>query len=102
MKLLEPKYDSYRYRLFQKTGCLLTADGADDNLVQPEGLPNYAVPPPSIMDLCTDIPVSMESRGPADEEMLVDDIEDDGQEENMVIVDPSEEDDRNIFDIFVL
>ena len=29
-------------------------------------------------------------------------FEDDGQEENMVIVDPSEEDDRNIFDIFVL
>ena len=54
------------------------------------------------MNPCTDIPVSMESCGPADEEMPVDDIEDDGQEENMVIVDPSEEDDRNIFDIFVL
>ena len=29
-------------------------------------------------------------------------IEHDGEEDNMVILDPSEEDDRNIFDIFAL
>ena len=55
------------------------------------------------MDPCTDFPVSMESCGPADDddEMVVD-IEHDGEEDNMVILDPSEEDDRNIFDIFAL
>ena len=31
--LTDTKFDHYRCRLFQKTGCLLTADGTDDDLV---------------------------------------------------------------------
>eukprot|EP00794_Sanderia_malayensis_P013638 gene13638-15064_t len=32
---------SYRKKLFQKTGLLMTADGSDDELIRPEGFPNY-------------------------------------------------------------
>ena len=39
-------YDHFRWRCFEKTGCLLTADGSNDENVQPEGLLNYKVMPP--------------------------------------------------------
>lgn len=40
-------YDSVRFRCFQKTGCLITADGSDDDKIKPEGLEDcYVVPPP--------------------------------------------------------
>lgn len=39
-------FDHYCHHLFQKTGCLLTADGIDDDLDQPKGHPSYNVPPP--------------------------------------------------------
>ena len=29
----------------ERVGCLITTDGTDDNLIKPEGLPNYSVPP---------------------------------------------------------
>ncbi|MEO0683927.1 MAG: hypothetical protein AAFY76_02490 [Cyanobacteria bacterium J06649_11] len=45
-KLIGPAYDNFRWRMFQKTGCLITANGEEDNLIQPEGLENYKVPPP--------------------------------------------------------
>ena len=28
-------------RLFQKTGCLITIDGSDDDLINPQGLEDY-------------------------------------------------------------
>ena len=46
----EEKYDSIRYKCWLNTGCLITADGSDDSLIKPEGLPNYQVPPPSMLD----------------------------------------------------
>ena len=48
--LIDADWDNLRYRLFQKTCCLLTADGTDDYLVRPEGIPNCEIPPPSIID----------------------------------------------------
>ena len=33
--------------MWLKTGCLITADGSNDDKIAPEGLPNYQVPPPS-------------------------------------------------------
>lgn len=33
--------------MFQKSGCLITANGEDDDKIQPEGLDNYKVPPPA-------------------------------------------------------
>ena len=36
-------YDHFRWRCFEKTGMLLTADGSSDNKVAPEGLKNFQV-----------------------------------------------------------
>ena len=46
LKLQEPKYDRFRRLCFEKTGCLITADGSDDALIKPEGLPDFVVTPP--------------------------------------------------------
>ena len=45
--LNQPKYDKLRNACWTATGCLLTADGSDDHLVKPEGLPEFQVPPPT-------------------------------------------------------
>ena len=45
-KLCEPAYDHFRRRCWEKTGCLITADGSEDDKISPEGLRNYHVPPP--------------------------------------------------------
>ena len=45
-KLLSSKYDALRLSIWRKTGCLLTVDGSEDLLVEPEQLPNYKVPAP--------------------------------------------------------
>lgn len=45
-RLSGEKYASSRYRCFEKTGCLVTADGTGDDKIQPEGLPGYSIPPP--------------------------------------------------------
>ena len=42
-----PDYDHLRQRCWEKTGCLMTADGSEDDKITPEGLPNYRVPPPA-------------------------------------------------------
>ena len=38
------EYNQTRYRCFEKTGCLITADGSNDSKIKPEGLHDYAVP----------------------------------------------------------
>ena len=38
-----PDYDHFRWRCFEKTGMLLTADGSGDDKVNPEGLKNFQV-----------------------------------------------------------
>ena len=43
-----PQYNAVRYRCFQKTGCLITADGTDDEKIKPEGLEDCYVVPPSL------------------------------------------------------
>ena len=48
--LQHPDYDHFRRRCFEKTGCLLTADGSEDDKVQPEGLIGYKVNPPLPFD----------------------------------------------------
>ena len=101
--LIEEKYDDFRRKIFIKTGCLLTADGSGDDLVDPEGLPNYKVPPPSIIEPSPQRAESSVAEGVAkekDDECFVD-IEDDDEEIDMVVetIDPVEDDNRNIFDI---
>ena len=48
-KLTSAAYDHLRLRVWQKTGCLITADGSEDQLIKPEGLKNYVVPPPAYL-----------------------------------------------------
>ena len=40
------EYENLRKRCWEKTGCLMTADGSEDDKVTPEGLPSYKIPPP--------------------------------------------------------
>ena len=54
-KLKSPDYDNFKWRCFQKTGCLITADGSDDHLISPEGLSDYEVIPPLPMPGPNDI-----------------------------------------------
>ena len=45
-KLISEQYDGFRWRMFEKTGCLITADGSGDDKIKPEGLDDYKVLPP--------------------------------------------------------
>ena len=40
------EYSNIRYRCFEKTASLITADGSEDNRISPEDLTDYVVPPP--------------------------------------------------------
>ena len=42
-----PDYDHLRQRCWEKTGCLMTADGSEDVKISLEGLPDYLAPPPA-------------------------------------------------------
>lgn len=58
-KLISKDYDDFRWRLFEKTGCLITADGSQDDKISPEGLPEYKPPPPlDYIEPSTAAPVS--------------------------------------------
>ena len=74
----------------------MTADGSDDKLIQPEGLSDYLVPPPSILD-----PAATNTPSPA---TVIDDDQEDVQmtfEDELVEGDDTADDDYcpNIFDI---
>ena len=45
-KIISSQYDKVRWRAFEKTGCLITADGSEDEKIKPEGLGDYIVPQP--------------------------------------------------------
>ena len=45
-KLCNTEHDAFRLKIWQKTGCLMTANGTDDDKVQSEGLADYKPPPP--------------------------------------------------------
>ena len=58
-KLISEEYDSFRWRLFEKTVCLITANGLKDKKITQEGLPNYKVTAPvTYMEPSTTVPVS--------------------------------------------
>ena len=54
--------------LIRKKGCLVTADGSDDNLVQPEGLKDYKVPPPVVIQPAVNNTVTTEIEQSEDDE----------------------------------
>ena len=95
-KLISPKYELFIRKCWQKTGCLITADDSDDHLIKPEGLSDYLVPPPSILDpsprlAVSNTPsttVSMDNdgeeevqMGPETELVEADDVEDEEDDE---------------------
>ncbi len=43
-------YMKLRRAAWQRTGCLLTADGTEDAVVTPQGLSDYTPPPPGTWD----------------------------------------------------
>ena len=53
--LMGEEYSKTRYRCFEKTGCLITADGSEDDKIAPEGLTNYVVPPPLPIQVAVEI-----------------------------------------------
>jgi len=78
-RFLSPEYDTWRYRCFEKTGCLITADGSEDSKIQPEGLNGYIVPDPLPSAISVPDPVPCEipqpATIPADDEMEIEDSE---------------------------
>ena len=50
-KLLSQDYKPYMKRIWEKTGCLVTTDGSEDEKIQPKGLKEYKVQPPVPMNL---------------------------------------------------
>ena len=100
-KICDPKYDHLRYRLFEKTGTLITADGSDDEKIQPEGLPNYNVQPPSVIDASPAPPVSGSSNDKEGdpEETVAGDFEG-GNENEFELLQEQEEGVRSLFDLF--
>ena len=100
-KISDPKYDHLRYRLFEKAGTLITADGSDNDKIQPEGLPNYNVQPPSVMDASPASPVSGSSNEKEDdpEETVADDFERENENE-FELLQEQEEGVRSLFDLF--
>ena len=100
--LVDERCDRFRREAFERRGCLLTADGSGDDLVWPQVLPGYKVPPTSIIKPTAQPTVSSIRKGVThenDDELL--DIEDDDEEIDMVI-EPAENNDGNIFEIFSL
>ena len=45
-KLQAKSYEPFRWNCFEKTGCLITNDGSNDEKIKPEGLTGYKVLPP--------------------------------------------------------
>jgi len=76
-----PEYANLRNRCWEKTGCLMTADGSHDDKITPEGLPNYKVPPPLIyLPACEAEPLCNLPDGEQDKENDEDIIEEDEEE----------------------
>lgn len=69
-KLTSAEYDHLGLRVWQKTGCLITADGSDDQLIKPEGLKNYEVSPPAYFPPTACLPQIEENPVPGAEHMV--------------------------------
>ena len=57
-QLNRPSFDKFRWKHFEKTGYLITADGSEDDKINPEDLSNYKVPSPIMFDPSTAPPAS--------------------------------------------
>ena len=101
-KFLSSNHNGLRYRLFQKTGCLITADGSDNKFIPLEGLVNYVVAPPSPLDPSSGVPVIANDAATESKENEAPETDDfEGEEEDFEVVDQQEEREQNIFDILI-
>ena len=60
-------YAEFRLHSWRKTGCLMTADGSEDDSIKPEGLKDYVVPPPALVEPSSNLPVTEDSSNEEDE-----------------------------------
>ena len=105
-KLIDGKWDSFRNRMFEKTGCLITADGSGDSQIQPEGLKDYQVPPPAFIPADSTLPIAMEVESQELEDEFEVDCDIEREEDNEILVFDAEEniptnmevEERNLFD----
>ena len=70
--------------MWQKTGCLITADGTDDDLIKPERLKSYVVPLPAFLQPSASFPQVDKNSVSGEEHTTV-------SGEDVDTVDPSEE-----------
>ena len=76
---------------------MITADGSDDKFIQPEGLPNYVVAPPSPLDTSFGASVMGNDVARESEESETQEASDfEGEEEDFEVVDQQEEGEGNI------
>ena len=102
-KLCDSRYDNFRWRLFEKTGCLITADGSEDAKVFPEGLLNYELQPP--IDIGPIATPATSSTVPPSEPNIDEEEQDDFDVENEydnveIVQDDDTANDGWIFDLF--
>ena len=50
-KIAQSSYDKFRYESFERTSCLIIADGSEDDKIKPKTLGHYIVPPTLEMEL---------------------------------------------------
>ena len=89
--------------MFEKTGCLITADGSDDDKISSEGLPNYKVLPPCLIDPTAALPTANNVESdPNENEIMVEgfDIEGELLADNDHLEDDSMIEDREADRIF--
>ena len=102
-KLCDCRYDNFRWRLFEKTGCLITADGSEDAKVSSEGLINCELLPPVDIDPIA-TPATSSTVPPSEsniDEEEEDDFEGENEYDNVEIVqDDDSVNDGWIFDLF--
>ena len=48
-KLCNTDYDTFYFKIWQKTGCLMSVNGTDDDKIKLEGLNDYQLPPPMLL-----------------------------------------------------
>ena len=92
--MMAEEFNSFRYRLFQKTGCLVTANASDDDKVQPRDLKENQVPPLAIIGPSSTSPVTIpvESTGSENTNDEIDEAIEFEEEENMIVVGTESED----------
>ena len=103
-KLTQSSHDGFRWRLFEKTGCLITTDSSEDNKINPEGLPNYKVQP-ILLDLwlAPAEPSSVPEHDSEVKEYVFDNFESENEMDDTEIVEDDEfSSDGRISDLFNL